>query len=422
MTIIAKLKRRFYFVGAEYFRVFANISLKKWQPRVIAVTGSVGKTTMLELIETQLKRQAHYSHNANSAYGIAFDILGLRGVTGSKWKWLGLIVAAPMRAMHYQHHEKFYVVEIDGERPHETGYIAKWLRPEVTVWVSLGRSHAVFYEQAVARGEFADVDEAIAHEFSMLPKYTKKLVLIDGENETMRKVTEGIKAKVVALSKSKIAEYEVYPDRSEFMIAKKQFKFQQPMPRDIGIQLVMVVELMKYLGQTVNYDLQDFVMPPGRSNFLYGRNGVKIVDSSYNAHLISMASVLEMVRAMQTQHKWLVIGDIIDQGKLEGEEHQKLAKLILDAKPKQVVLVGRRTAEYTYPLLKGKLAVESFRKPQQALKYLEKSLTGKETVIFKGSQYLEWIVEKLLADPGDAVLLPRQDKAHKKRRAGWGLE
>ena len=421
MTIISRLKRRFYFVGAGYFRVWANISLKRWRPRVIAVTGSVGKTTMLGLIETQLKRQAHYSHNANSAFGIAFDILGLKGVTGSRWRWVGLILAAPLRAISHRHSEKFYVVEIDGERPRETEYIAKWLKPEVTVWVSLGRSHAVFYEQVVAQGEFADVDAAIAYEFAALPKCTKKLVLIDGENETMREVTKDIEAKVVGLDQDRVLGYEVSPERSEFKIGKREFEFRNPMPRDIGMQLVMLEELMGYLGQPVNYDLQGFVMPPGRSNFLYGKNGVKLVDSSYNAHLISMASVLAMVREMRAQNKWLVIGDIIDQGKLEGGEHKKLAELILAAKPKQVVLVGRRTAKYTFPLLKGKLAVESFREPQQALQYLEKNLTGKETVIFKGSQYLEWIVEKLLANPADAALLPRQTEAQRRRRAGWGL-
>ena len=81
----------------------------------------------------------------------------------------------------------------------------------------------------------------------------------------------------------------------------------------------------------------------------------------------------------------------------------------------------RRTKKYTYPQLKGKVKVESFDKPQEALEYLEENLTGKETVIFKGSQYLEWIVEKLLANPDEVEQLARQDEAHRRRRASWGL-
>ena len=193
------------------------------------------------------------------------------------------------------------------------------------------------------------------------------------------------------------------------------------MPRDVTTQILMLDKLMDYLGEKISTDLSNFKMPPARSNFLHGKKGIKIVDSSYNAHIISMTTVLEMVREMKTTHKWLVIGDIIDQGNLEGEEHKKLAQLLLDTKAEKIVMIGRRTKKYTAPLLEGKCDFESFDKPQQALKFLEENLTGKETVIFKGSQYLEWIVEKLLENPDDVEKLARQDAAHKKRRASWGL-
>ena len=422
MIFITKLKKKLYLSVANYFKFWSNISLKRWNPRIVIVTGSAGKTTMLNLIESQLGAKAHYSHNANSAFGIAFDILGMRGITGSKLHWISLFLQTPFRAFVYSRKEKFYIVEADGERPHEAEWIAKWLRPEVSVWVTLGRSHAVFYEQEVAAGNFANVDDAIAHEFSTIPANTRKLVIIDGDNEKMLETTKNIEAKVVSVKKDALKSYEVYPDKAIFEFAKHKFVFHDPMPRDVTIQLVMLEKLMKYLNEPINYDLNDFRMPPARSNYLEGKKGIKIIDSSYNAHIISMTTVLDMVKVLHAPHKWLVIGDIIDQGKLEGEEHEKLAQLLLDTKVENIVLIGRRTKKYTYPLLKDKAKVQSFDKPQQALKYLEKNLTGKETVIFKGSQYLEWIVEKLLAHPEDVSNLARQDEAHRRRRASWGLE
>lgn len=422
MIFITKLKKKLYLSVANYFKFWSNISLKRWNPRIVIVTGSAGKTTMLNLIESQLGAKAHYSHNANSAFGIAFDILGMRGITGSKLHWISLFLQTPFRAFVYSRKEKFYIVEADGERPHEAEWIAKWLRPEVSVWVTLGRSHAVFYEQEVAAGNFANVDDAIAHEFSTIPANTRKLVIIDGDNEKMLETTKNIEAKVVSVKKDALKSYEVYPDKAIFEFAKHKFVFHDPMPRDVTIQLVMLEKLMKYLNEPINYDLNDFRMPPARSNYLEGKKGIKIIDSSYNAHIISMTTVLDMVKVLHAPHKWLVIGDIIDQGRLEGEEHEKLAQLLLDTKVENIVLIGRRTKKYTYPLLKDKAKVQSFDKPQQALKYLEKNLTGKETVIFKGSQYLEWIVEKLLAHPEDVSNLARQDEAHRRRRASWGLE
>jgi len=124
---VSNLKKRFYFVAADYFRYFANMVLRRWKPRIIAVTGSAGKTTMLNLLEHEIGKKAHYSHDANSAFGVSFDLLGLKGIRGSKLRWIWLLVAAPFRGLFLRRKEEFYVVEIDGERPHEAEFLAKWL-------------------------------------------------------------------------------------------------------------------------------------------------------------------------------------------------------------------------------------------------------------------------------------------------------
>ena len=416
-------------MAAGYFRFFANHALKRWHPRIIAITGSVGKTTMLHLIETQLKDSAHYSHDANSAFGIAFDLVNLRGVTGSKFRWLYLIFAAPIKSLFVKHKEKFYIVEIDGERPHETEFLATWLKPEVTLWVSLGRSHAVQYEQQIRDGVFESLDKAITHEFATLPENTKKVIYIDGDVPLMVKATEKIlkkgktQADVIKFYKKDLKNYEVTPENTVFELKSSlKFKFAEPMPKDMAIQLLMLEGLMDYLKVKINTDLTDMTVAPGRSSFFEGKNGLKIIDSSYNAHLISVQSILEMSKELPEKNKWFIIGDMVEQGFIEGDEHAKLADLIADAKPKKVILVGRRTKKYTYPRLKElKIDVETFSDVKPALKYIEKNTSGKEVLIFKGSQYLEWIIEKLLKDPADAEKLPRREKAAIKRREKRGL-
>ena len=417
-----RLKKRFYFVAAGYFRFFANFALRRWKPRVIAITGSAGKTTMLHLVEFELGDRAHYSHDANSAFGIAFDLLGMDGVRGSKLRWLKLIFQAPLRALHYKRSGEFYIVEIDGERPRETEFLASWLKPEVTLWVSLGLSHAVQFEQEVKEGKFPNLEEAIAHEFATLPQNTTGRVYIDADNELMRHSTEGIKAEVIAVSRDALKRYNVYPMRTDFVFETASFHFAQPQPRDIAVQLLMLEDLVGYLKIPLKTDFSTMPVPPGRSSYFAGKNGLKIIDSSYNAHIISMASMLEMVGSLHAGHKWLVIGDIVDQGSLEQEEHRKLADLFADGNPLMVILVGGRTKEYTAPRLR-ELGVETRTTldPHKALKFIEENTSGDETLIFKGSQYLEWIIEQLLENPEDAAKLPRREPAAVKRRAKWGL-
>lgn len=423
MDLKARITNRLYFIVAGYFKFWANISLKRWRPRIIMITGSAGKTTMLNLVETQLGDKAHYSHNANSIYGIAFDILGEHGVTGSKVQWLKLILKSPVRAFTFKHTEKYYIVETDGDFPGRAEYTSKWLKPEVSLWVSLGRSHAMCFDDVVKKGKFASLDEAIAHEFANIPKNTKKLTIIDGDNQTMVEKTKDIRAEVIALSKAELKSYKVEPNRAVFTFSKRKFTFHDPMPRDVTIQLLMLEKLMDYLGVPVNYDLSNYVTPPGRNNFYEGKKDLKLIDSSYNAHIISMQTMLDTFKEMNVEHKWLVIGDIIDQGSVEKDEHEHLADMLAEVEADQIILVGRRTTKYTYPLLKKKkgIHVEAFQKPDGALAYMEEKLKGGETILFKGSQYLEWIIEKLLKNPEDAAKLPRQTELYKKRRAKWGL-
>lgn len=429
MSFTARFKKRFYFVVAGYFRIFANHAFKKWQPRVIAITGSVGKTTMLHILECQLKKRAHYSHNANSAFGIAFDLVGIKkGVTGSKLRWFYLFFAVPIRALFYHHSEEFYVVEIDGERPHETEFLAKWLKPEVTLWISLGRSHAIQFEHQVDNGEFEDLDRAITHEFAMLPQYTREKIYIDGDIYLMTKALEkikkhhNIKAEVVECHKSNLKGYVISPKSTDFIFEKNVYHFASPQPRDLAIQLDMLEKLCKYLKVKPATDFSKMTLPPGRSSYFPGKNGLTLIDSSYNAHLISVNSVLEMVANMKERHLWIVLGDMIEQGKIEGEEHRKLADAVEKVKPEQVILIGRRLRKYTYPELQSrKIKTEIFADVKAALKFIEKNTSGKEVLVFKGSQYLEWLVEKLLENPKDAAKLPRRDPIYVKRREKRGL-
>lgn len=423
MSFVAKFKKRFYFRVAKYFQHFADKSLKRWNPRIIAVTGSAGKTTMLHLLEHEIGNKAHYSHDANSAFGVSFDVLGIRGIKGSKLRWIYLLIAAPIKSFYYKHKEKFYVVEIDGERPHEAEFLASWLKPEVTIWVSVGLSHAVQFENVVKTGEFNSLDEAIAHEFASLPRYTKELVYIDADSKLMHKMTANISAKVVAFKKSDLKKYVVYPDSTDFTYGDTTFHFNHPEPRDLAYNLLVLRDLMQYLKLPFKSDFSGLIMPPGRSSYLKGKNGLTIIDSSYNAHIISVTSILDMARRMHADHKWLIIGDIVDQGSIEGEEHEKLADLIANVKPENVILVGRRTKKYTAPRLKELgITARTTLDPKKALEYIEKHTTGKETLIFKGSQYLEWIIEKLLLNPEDAAKLCRREPAAIKRRKKWGLD
>lgn len=419
-------KKRLYFMVARYFRFWATIKMRRWAPKVIVITGSAGKTTLLHLVEAQLGNQAHYSHHANSAFGVPFDILGMPGIESSRSEWLLRIIGAPIAAYLHEYEQKLYVVEADADRPNEAAFLAQLLKPSVTIWVSSFHTHTSQYEaQAVLHGQ-ADVRVAVAQEYAQLARATSELVIVDGDNTFMSEQLDGIKAKIKRVYSKQITSYELTTARTIFGVDNTLWQLPALLPRNVFYQVAMVGELMKYLGKAPDYHYRNFVMPPGRSNALRGVKRTTLLDSTYNnSNIDSLASVIVLFDDYPAKHKWVVLGDMLEQGKDEADEHRKIAALLRGRPFERIILMGPRVAEHTAPLLSGLLPkstpVVVFNRPSEVLDYLKKNINGGETILFKGARYLEGVIEQLLADKQDAVKLVRRGKRWNKKRAAWGL-
>lgn len=420
--MIKKFKHIFYFPIASYFKLFARIQLSLWRPRIIVVTGSSGKTTLLHLIESQLGEKARYSHKANSSFGIPFDILGLERKKLTIDEWLYLILAAPFKAFKKPFAEKIYVVEADCDRPGEGKFLASLLKPEVAIWLSCDRSHCAQFDSMVQQGKFPRVEEAIAQEFGNFLRATASLVIID-DSPLIGGQLNGLKARVEKITQKSLEDYEVFGDHTEFKVSGKKYRLNNLLPKDTFYSISAVGILMDYLKMEPDRSFTKFYLPPGRSSVFKGIKKTTIIDSSYNSTRKALEIMLEMFGLYPAKVKWVVLGDILEQGDEEKEEHEKIADLVVKIKPEQVVLVGPRLSKYTYPKLASvnSMKVAKFDKPKEALDYLDENIKGGETIFFKGARFLEGIIEHLLLDKKDAQKLCRREKIWQIRRKQWGL-
>lgn len=423
--MLRQFKNLFFFPVANYFAFWAQIQLKTWHPRVIVVTGSSGKTTLFSLIESQLGERAHYSHHANSALGIPFDILGLSRETLKPSEWLGLFFRAPKQAFKKPYEEQLYVAECDADRPGEGTFLASLLKPEVTLWISTSRTHSMNFDKLVP-DSFQTVEEAISYEFGNFIEHTSKLVVIDGDSDLMRHQAPRTKAEVKEVHLKDLTGYKITREGTEFEIKEKvRVKFKQLLPREIFYSIEMTKLLDDYLGIETDPKFSNLKLPPARSSIFRGIKNITIIDSTYNTGQAAMAAILNMFREFPAKNKWVVIGDILEQGKSEQEEHEKLAHIILTLNLERIVLLGPRTRKYTYPILedklKGQIPVDSFENPREVLDFLLKEIHGHETILFKGARFLEGVIEHLLLDKKEKVLLARREKVWEERRKKWGL-
>lgn len=413
--MIQKIKQALYFPIASYFRFFALIRLTFWKPKVIVITGSNGKTTLLHLLESQLGDMAKYSHHANSAFGIPFNILGLGRKTLTIFEWPILFLFAPIKAFNSTPKEKLYIVEADCDRPFEGKFLASLLNPSITVWFSVSKTHTVNFPTPVL--------ENVAKEFGNFLAYTKDEAIVNGDAKLIEDQLPRTKAKVIKVTKKNLREYQIHNDSTAFKINSITFKFNYLLPEDTAYLLGATSELLKELQVKLDPKFPGLILPPGRSTILKGIKNTTIIDSSYNATPASVKAILKMYKKYPAEKKWLVIGDMIELGTEEQIEHEILAAEIADINLAKVILIGPRVGKYTYPKLKSltKTPIETFINPKEALDYLEKNLKGKEVILFKGARFLEGIIEHLLANRNDIEKLCRREQAWKERRKKWGL-
>lgn len=421
--MVQTLKNKFFFPVATYFAFFARIQLMLWHPRVIVVTGSSGKTTLFSFIESQIGNKAHYSHHANSAIGIPFDILGLHRKSLEPVEWIELFLKAPLQAFKKPYSQKLYVAECDADRPGEGKFLANLLKPEVTLWISSSRTHSMNFDYLVPES-FKSVEEAIAYEFGNFIAMSKNLVTLNADSDLEKDQIHRTKAEVKDVGLRELINYQVSSTGTSFKTKSASYKFKQILPKEVFYAIGMSKLLCEYLDVEFDKDFKNLELPPARSNLFKGIKETTLIDSTYNANLSSMTAVLSMFKQFPGVTKWLVIGDMLEQGSVEQEEHEKLAHLIADLDVQRIVLLGPRVSTYTYPVLQElvqNVPIDSFENPKDVLDLLKKEIQGGEVILFKGARFLEGVIENLLKDKSEKKLLARREAVWEKRRKKWGL-
>ncbi|TSC83453.1 MAG: UDP-N-acetylmuramoyl-tripeptide--D-alanyl-D-alanine ligase, partial [Parcubacteria group bacterium Gr01-1014_17] len=156
------------------------------------------------------------------------------------------------------------------------------------------------------------------------------------------------------------------------------------------------------------------VLAPGRMRLLYGINGARIIDDTYNSSPVAVAEALSALFNLQTTGRRIaVLGDMLELGDLSKTEHQKMveeAVRIADA----VWLVGERATGTGIASQK----IRAFTDSRAAGEALRAELRAGDVVLIKGSQgmRMERAVERVLAEPSRASeLLVRQEKEWRNR-------
>ncbi|MEK7127812.1 MAG: cyanophycin synthetase [Patescibacteria group bacterium] len=363
-----------------YFRFLAQLQLQRIKPKIVGVTGSVGKSTACAAIYTILaspglargraKYKVHYSEHANSESGIPLDILGLSPNNYSILDWMRLVLLAPISLFRKTPDYEIYLAEmgIDSPKwPKNMDFLLSIFNKKVDVGVFLN-AHLVHSEN------FKNLEEIIIEK--------KKLV-----NNAINKVI---------VNEDELAKLNIKDTQVNFWAAK---------------QVAQIFNIPPSVSEKILKT--NFHLPPGRMTIIPGINESIILDSSYNASKSSMLWALESLASYKNKRKIALLGDMRELGEYAKQEHEEVAKKALKTAD-ETFTVGPLTKKY-FPV-----EVRNFENSYEAGLYLKDFIKKDDVILIKGSQntiFLETAVEMLMAHPEDAdkLLCRRGDFWEKKR-------
>ncbi|MDP2650351.1 MAG: Mur ligase family protein, partial [bacterium] len=133
----------------------ARLVLKKYKPQIIAVTGSVGKTSVKDAIYTALIPSLFIRKNEkslNGEIGTPLTILGADSGWGDPFSWARILFEGALLIILKNRYPKWLVLEVGTDHPGEIRGITRWLKPDVTVITALPEVpvHVEFFESTEA--------------------------------------------------------------------------------------------------------------------------------------------------------------------------------------------------------------------------------------------------------------------------------
>lgn len=411
----------------------ARIVLKRYRPKIIAITGSVGKTstkdaifTVLSKFKTVRKSQKSY----NSEIGLPLTILGVPNGWNSPVIWFENILRGFKLILWARSYPEWLILEVGAGKPNDIRSIASWLRPDIVVITC-------FPDKPVHVEFFGSVEKVIEEKSTLAFALKKSGVLIlNHDDEKVYALHTEADRRTVSYGFHENATYHgtypaykyinekgaSVPEGISFKLEYDGNTFPVMLPHIIGMHyvgsalsaLAVAHELGCDLLLSVNA-ITEYVTPPGRLSLIDGVNNSIIIDDTYNSSPVAMEAAIEVLRDINGKRKIAVLGDMLELGRMTEEAHREVGEHVASIAD-ILVTVGPRAKSISEGAKSKRFAVskiKNFDTSKEAGEYLKNEVKEGDIVLLKGSQgvRLERAVEAIMAHPElKSKLLCRQEK------------
>jgi murE/murF fusion protein len=343
--------------------------------KIIAITGSCGKTTLKELLGNSLKQLSSVGispKSYNNKYGV------------------------PLSLFNLDQKNNYGVLEIGMDKKGEIDYLSKIVKPDVSVITNINYAHAQNFKNikqiALAKSEIINntkingfiVLNADDNFYTLHKKIANKRKLnilsfgIDNQNANIKLIS--IK-KIVNKFKATIRVNNL---KTYFFISNN---FHNNILNILATLSVMSIFIdISKLKKNI---FLSFKIPNGRGDIAkikIDNKKLNLIDESYNSNPLSLKSAILNFDKIKIDKgkKYLLLGDMLELGKHSKKLHLSIAKIINNTKLDKVFVFGSNVL-FTYNSISKKKKGRILINKSQIIDLIKNDLNNNDYLMVKAS-------------------------------------
>ncbi len=331
----------------------------KYNPVVVAVTGSSGKTTTKEFIYSVLETSfiTHKSAlNHNNEIGLCQTLLSM-----------------PENC-------EYVVIEMGMRGLGEISMLSEYSKPDIAVITNIGSAHI---------GRLGSIENIAKAKCEVVDFLGPNGVLIASDDDLIKTHCNFPGKKVFLQEEYEIIEWK--ENSVEFKYKNNNYLIPVTEKYNI-INSIFAIELGSFAGielETIKRELLSYCPVGDRGKVLSLDNNIKFVLDCYNANPESvMSSIDSLINSYQGFKKVLVLGDMAELGEFEQEKHLEIGRYIKGKNVDYLVTVGEKACLIAESAT-DKIHTASFSDNKQASDFLKTYLKNDTVVLLKGSRCMK---------------------------------
>ena len=352
--------------------------------RVIAVTGTNGKSTTKEMIASIIETK----YKTLKTQGNLNNHIGL-----------------PLTLLKREPEHEVGVLEMGMSAAGEIKRLAEIAKPDIGVITNISAGHLgqlkTIKEVQAAKGELFD---SLHKEGTAIVNADDPLVLELAKSLRIKKITYGIK-EPADIQASDIQNKGNHGFTFTAKIFDQAIPVKLPQIGYCNIYNALAAlatgHSLGITGKEMNLGLKNYQQIPQRNEQIH-YEGMTLINDTYNANPQSMREALKTLKEINTQGKrFFIIGDMLELGPLSESAHHELGQEIAGSNVDYLVTVGplaSLAAESAKVNVQQQLQIEKFNTHDEAANYLLQKVKKGDCLLVKGSRgsKMENVVQEFL--------------------------